>query len=344
MGTDLKDFAAKTEIEFSDLANKRLVVDSMNVIFQFLSSIRQADGSALTDSKGRVTSHLVGLFNRMTRLKKMGIELAFVFDGKRPDLKIKEVERRAEIKKQAQIEYEIAKEREDLASMKKYASRTSHLTKEMIEEAKKLLDALGFPIIQAPSEGEAQAAHMVKKGDFYAEVSQDYDCLLFGVPRMIQNLTISERKKTKNKLSYEKVRPIIIDLKQTLEQNGLTQDQLIVLGILIGTDFNIGGIKGIGPQKGLKLVKQFGNDFDALFTEVKWSESFGIEWKVVFDTLKHMPVTDDYELRWKPINREHVIQLLVDEHEFSRERVENTLDELEDMDKKGKQKGLGDFF
>ncbi len=344
MGTDLKDIANREEIEFSDLAGKKLVVDSMNVIFQFLSSIRQMDGSLLTDSKGRTTSHLIGLFSRMTRLKKLGIDLAFVFDGKKPDLKKKEVERRAELKKQAQAEYEIAKEREDVEAMKKYASRTSALTKEMIEESKELLEALGFPVIQAPSEGEAQAAHMVKKGDFYAEVSQDYDCLLFGVPRMIQNLTISERKKSKNKLSYEKVRPVIVDLKKTLSENDLTQDQLIVMGILVGTDFNIGGVRGIGPKNALKLVKKHGKDFEKLFEEAEWNKHFDLDWKIVFDTIKHMPVTDEYKLKWNKVNREKVIELLVEKHEFNRERVEKNLDEIEEETKKGKQKGLGDFF
>lgn len=344
MGTDLKDLASRKEIEFSDLQGKRLVVDSMNVIYQFLSSIRQMDGSLLTDSKGKTTSHLVGLFSRMTKLKKVGMELAFVFDGKKPELKKHEVARRQEVKKQAQVEYEIAKEREDVAAMKKYASRTSQLTKEMIEESKELLEALGFPVIQAPSEGEAQAAFMVKQGDFYAEVSQDYDCLLFGVPRMVQNLTLSERKKSKNKLSYEKTKPVVIELKDTLKENDITQDQLIALGLLVGTDFNIGGIKGIGPQKGLKLVKQFGEDFDSLFNEVKWNDFFDFEWKDAFDTIKHMPVTKDYELKWKKINREKVIEILVEKHEFSRERVENNLDELEEMQSSGKQKGLGDFF
>jgi flap endonuclease-1 len=344
MGTDIKDLAARKEIEFEDLSGKKLVVDSMNVIFQFLSSIRQRDGSLLTDSKGRTTSHLLGLFSRMTRLKKMGMDLAFVFDGKKPELKLKEVERRAEVKKQAMVEYEIAKERKDLAAMKKYAARTSILTREMIEESKRLLDALGFPVIQAPSEGEAQAAFMVKNGDFYAEVSQDYDCLLFGVPRMVQNLTISERKKTKNKLSYEKVKPVVVDLKDTLENNKITHDQLIVIGLLVGTDFNIGGVKGIGPHKALKLIKKHGNNFDALFEEVEWHKYFDFKWKEVFDLIKNMPVTEDYGLKWKPIDRDAVVKLLVEEHEFNRERVKKTLDELEELDKKGKQKGLGEFF
>lgn len=344
MGTDLKDIAARKEIEFKDLAGKKLVVDSMNIIYQFLSSIRQRDGSLLMDSKGRTTSHLVGLFSRMTRLKKMGMELAFVFDGKRPDLKKAETERRAALKKKAIAEYKIAKEREDVEAMKKYAARTSILTKEMVEESKELLDALGFPVIQAPSEGEAQAAFMVKNKDCFAEVSQDYDCLLFGVPRFVQNLTISEHKKTKGKLSYEKVKPVIIDLNETLEKNKINQDQLIVLGLLVGTDFNIGGVKGIGQKNALKLIKKHGKDFDALFKEAEWSKHFSFSWKTAFDTIKHIPVAKDYKLRWKEVDRDKIINLLVEKHEFGRERVEKVLGELEEQAKKGKQKGLGDFF
>ncbi len=344
MGTDLKDIAARKEIEFSDLKGKKLVVDSMNVIYQFLSSIRQRDGSLLSDSKGRTTSHLVGLFNRMSRLKKMGIELVFVFDGKKPVLKKEETERRAELKKKAMAEYEIAKEREDISAMKKYAARTSLLTKEMVEESKELLSALGFPIVQAPSEGEAQAAFMVKNSDCFAEVSQDYDCLLFGVPRFVQNLTVSEHKKLKGKLAYEKIKPVMIDLKETLENNKLTQDQLIVIGLLIGTDFNIGGVKGIGPKNAVKLVKKHGNDFNSLFKEVEWGKYFDFSWKTAFETIKNMPVTKNYELEWKPVDKDKVVKLLVEKHEFNRERVEKNLDELEEEAKKGKQKGLGDFF
>jgi flap endonuclease-1 len=218
------------------------------------------------------------------------------------------------------------------------------LTKEMIEESKELLSALGFPVIQAPSEGEAQAAFMVKQGDFFAAVSQDYDCLMFGVPRVVQNLTLSERKKSKNKLSYEKVKPVIVNLKETLEKNETTQDQLIVMGLLIGTDFNIGGIKGIGPQKALKLVKKHGNNFEDLFKEVEWNKFFDFEWKEAFDTIKHMPVTEDYSIKWNKLDRKRVIELLVEKHDFGRERVENTLDELEEMETTGKQKGLGEFF
>ena len=176
MGTKLKDLVVKKEISINDLSQKKLVVDTYNMLYQFLATIRTYDGSQLTDSHGNITSHLTGLFSRTTNLTQQGLKLAFVFDGKPPILKKAEQERRKEAKEKAQEEYEIAKEREDVEGMKKYAARTSRLTPEMVEEAKKLVHALGLPVVDAPSEGEAQAARMVNQGDAYAEISQDYDC------------------------------------------------------------------------------------------------------------------------------------------------------------------------
>ena len=190
MGVNLKDLIVKKEVSIQDLAGKKVVVDGNNILYQFLATIRQQDGTPLMDSKGNITSHLNGLFYRTTKLMQSGIKPCFVFDGKAPDLKFAERERRAGLKKEAAKLYEDAKSREDVDDMKKYGMRTSRLTKEMIAEAAELLDALGLPVVFAPSEGEAQAAYMAKQGDVYAEISQDYDCLLFGVPRMIQNLTI----------------------------------------------------------------------------------------------------------------------------------------------------------
>jgi flap endonuclease-1 len=342
MGVNLKDLTKGREITFAELKGKRLAVDAFNILYQFLSTIRGYDGTLLMDSKGNVTSHLSGLFSRSTKLMQKGIRLAFVFDGEAPDLKKKERERRRALKEEAQREYEVAQREGNIEDMKKYAQRTARLDKEMIEEAKKLIAALGMPVIQAPSEGEAQAAYMVKKGDLDAEISQDFDCLLFGVPRFIQNLTISQRRKKTSKLSYETIKPREITLKDTLEELGITHDQLIVVGILVGTDFNVGGVKGIGPKKALSLVKEYGEDFDTLFKNVNWE--FEYSWKDVFNLFKNMPVTDEYTLDWKPINREEVIRILVHEHDFNKQRVIDTLNALEKEQKKLAQKGLGAFF
>jgi len=344
MGVNFKDLVVKKEVSITGLSNKKLVVDGNNVLYQFLSTIRQADGTPLMDSNGNITSHLNGLFYRTTKLMHNGIQLVFVFDGVPPVLKKAETDRRAGVKEEARQMYETAKQAGNVEEMKKYSMRTSKLTKEMIAEAMELLSALGLPVCKAPSEGEAQAAYMARHGDVFAEISQDYDCLLFGVPRMVQNLTISERRKKKDKLSYETVKPQMIELEPNLKELGISQDQLIALGILVGTDFDIGGIKGIGPKKALDLVRQHGLDFDQLFETVKWNEHFDYSWKDVFNLFKDMPVEKNYSLQWKEIDCDKVIEVLCEKHDFSKLRAIDTLDNLSKAQTKLAQKGLGDFF
>ena len=344
MGTNLKDIIIKKEIDLDFLKDKKLVIDAHNVLYQFLTTIRQNDGSLLMDSQGRTTSHLTGLYSRTLKLMQKGIKVAFVFDGQPPELKKKERERRGDLKKEAEIKYKEAASQENIENMKKYAARTTRLTKEMIEESQQLITALGLPIIQAPSEGEAQAAYMVNKGDAFASVSQDYDSLLFGTKMLVRNLTVSEKRKLPNKLAYETIKPELLSITENLNHLGIDQEQLIVLGMLVGTDFNIGGIKGIGPKNALKLVKQYGKNFDELFKETKWNDYFDIKWQEVYNTIHDMPTTDNYELNWKEINTEKTIKLLCDEHDFSKERVESALSKLTKETEKNRQKSLGDWF
>lgn len=344
MGTPITDILITKEITVDDLKDKILAVDSYNMLYQFLSSIRQPDGTPLKDSKGRVTSHLIGLFSRITKLMIMGLKFVFVFDGIVPDLKKAERERRKKLKLQADKLYEEAKQKEDIAGMKKFASRTSRLTHDMIDEAKTLIKALGMPIVDAPSEGEAQASHMVAKGDCYAIVSQDTDSLIFGAPLVVKNLTLSGRRKATKTLAYKTVNPELISLADNLNNLKLNQDQLIVLAMLAGTDYNIGGVKGIGPKKGINLLLLHGNDFDKLFEEADWKENFDFDWKVIFNLIKEMPVKDDYELEWSNVDRDAVVKLLVEEHDFGQERVNKVIDKLLKGKQDKKQKGLGDFF
>jgi len=180
MGCQISELLTKKNITIKDLYGKVIAVDAHLFLYQFLTTIRQQDGSLLTDSKGNITSHLSGLFNRTIKLIDYGLNLVYVFDGKVPDLKHEELEKRKKIKIKAQHEYEDAAKRMDIEEMRKYAARTSRLTLTMITEAKKLLAALGVPVIVAPSEGEAQAAFMVSNNDAYAVASQDADALLFG--------------------------------------------------------------------------------------------------------------------------------------------------------------------
>ena len=344
MGVKIFELVPAREIELDSLAGKTLAVDSSLFLYQFLTTIRQRDGTLLMDSKGNVTSHLAGLFNRTVKLMEKQIGLAFVFDGKPPELKNREKERRAGLKQEAEAKYKIAVEKKDIDEMKKYAARTTRLTHEMVKEAKELIQALGLPVVQAPSEGEAQAAHLVKKGDAYAVASQDADSLMFGASRLVRNLAITGRRKKAGKIGFETVRPEIIELQEVLNSMGIDNDQLIALGMLIGTDYNIGGIKGVGPKNGLKLVKEHKKDFDALFKKAEWDKHFGFPWTDVFYTIKKMPVESKYDLAQAPVDREKVSEILVEKHDFSPERVNSALDKLLKAREKKKQKGLAEWI
>lgn len=338
MGLKISDLVPKKELTWEDLANKTIAVDASQMIYQFASSIRQPDGTPLMDSQGRMTSHLVGIFSRVSNLLEKNIKLCFVFDGKPPILKIKEQEERALRKRIAEEKLEKAREEEDFEAVQKYSKQTVRLTKELVEESKLLLRNMGMPVIQAPSEAEAQASYMCAQGDVWAVASSDYDCLVYGAPRLIMNLTLSTKKKLPSG-TYVSVHPELVELKEVLDHLGINQDQLLAIALLTGTDYNIGGVKGIGPKNALRLVKEF-RSFDKIFSEVKAD----FNWKQIYAVFKSMPVMPNYQLKWSSPDEESIKKLLIDEHDFSQERVENTLDKLRKSKEVRTQRGLSDFF
>ena len=343
MGLKFKDLVVKEEIAISDLKGKVVAIDSMNLLYQFLTTVRSADGSPLTDQYGNVTSHLIGLFNRTTSLMEQGLKLVFVFDGKAPEIKRRTLEKRTAVKKEASLRLKEAEEAGNIEEMRKFASRTVVLTKEMILSAKKVIEVLGLPIVQAPSEGEAQTAYMVKKGDAYASISQDYDNLIFQCPTLVRNLSIAGRRKMSGRFAYQTVKPELISLRKVLDNLKLNLEQLIILAILVGTDYNPGGVKGIGPKTALKLLQEFGTNFETIFKKVDWEKHYpDLSWKDIFNIIKGMPVTDDYVLEWKSVGTNEVIELLVEKHGFSEDRVRSKLEKLKK--EKTQQKGLGSYF
>ena len=278
MGLQIGEIVPRHYVKFEDLKGKIIAVDAFNAIYQFLSSIRQPDGTPLMDKKGKTTSHLSGLFYRNIALLSEGIKLVYVFDGEYHKLKGRTHEHRADAKLAAQEKYEKAKEDEDIEAMGKYARGFVKLDEEKVEESKKLL---GIAVVQAPGEGEMQCAQIVKDGEAYAVGSQDYDALVVGGTRLIQNLTLSRRRKTVS--GYVDIAPEVIEYSSVLQELGVDPDQLISLAILVGTDFNPGGVKGIGPKKALALVKQKKYPVE-IFREVEHQLDFN--WQEVFEIFK----------------------------------------------------------
>jgi len=327
MGVKISELVDKRDLKWDELSGKSLAVDASNVLFQFTSSIRQADGTPLMDSNGRVTSHLVGLFFRVPNLLQKGITPVFVFDGEAPALKEKTRAMRRQVKDRAREKYTKAVLEEDQEAEGKYARQFSYVTGDMFQESQELLAALGLPVVQAPSEAEAQCAYMAKKKVVWASASQDYDSLLFGAPRLVLNLTLSQKRKIAGG-KYVYISPYLVELKDVLAKLELNQDELIVLGILVGTDYNPGGVHGIGPKKALKLL-QGGKKFDAIFKELETD----FDWKEIFDTFKKIPV-EDVSLHAGKLDVDKVKEILVDRHDFSEERVDSTLAKIRSVTSK----------
>lgn len=339
MGVDLGELVDRKEIEFADLNDKEIAVDAMNTLYQFLSIIRQRDGTPLKDSSGNVTSHLSGLFYRNINLVENNIRPVFVFDGKAPDLKEKETTKRRKKREEAKEEWKRLKEEGKISEAYSKATQSSKVTGDMIEESKELLEVMGLAYVQAPSEGEAQAAHMVNQGQVYAVGSQDWDCLMFGAERMVKNLTTRKKRKTSSG-GQKEISTELIELENVLEQLEISHEKLIWMGVLMGTDFNPDGIHGIGPKTALKIVKQ-NESWEEVMEEdkVEWESDNSPE--AIIDFLKNPPVVEE-DYSFSDPDPERIREILVDKHDFSEDRVNSGIDKLEKA-LESRQSGLDSF-
>jgi len=326
LGVNLRDLVPKKTVELKDLSGKSIAIDAYNALYQFLAIIRQPDGTPLKDSQGRITSHLSGLLYRTANLVELGIKPIYVFDGVPPALKEAEIKRRMRMKEEALEKYEKAIKEGKIEEARMYAQATATLKDYMAEDAKRLLNLMGIPWVQAPSEGEAQAAYLAKKGDADYCASQDYDSLLYGAPRLVRNVTISGRRKLPRKPVYVEVKPEIVELKEVLETLGITHEQLVDIGILVGTDYNPEGVKGIGPKTALKLIKEHGS-LEKVLPQLKEAE-FPVPPEKIREIFLKPKVTDNYQIEWREPDIEGAIAFLCGERDFSEDRVRKALEKI----------------
>lgn len=342
MGVNISEIIPKKEIEIHDLKGKVVAIDAYNTLYQFLTSIRQMDGTPLQDKEGNITSHLSGLFYRNINLLQEGVKLVYVFDGKTPELKKKELEKRRAQKVKAQAKFDEAKKVNDTQSMRKYASQFVKMTDQIIEESKQLLDALGIPVIQAPGEGEAESSYLAKKGKVWAAASQDFDSLLYATPYLVRNLTLSRRRKSSSGI-YVDVKIELIEFEQVLNKLDVNLEQLICLAILVGTDYNPGGVKGMGQKRALEFVQRYKIPSE-IFKAVKNSDKYELDfdWNEIFAQFYDYEHNSP-EIEFKPFNEEKIIELL-EKRDFSIERIKSGIEKLRTIEEEKKQKGLGEFF
>ena len=341
MGVGLGDLVEAKEVKLTDLAGRIIGIDGYNVSYQFLTRIRQkGTGETLRDSKGRVTSHLSGLFYRTSNLIEAGIKPLFVWDGKPPKLKERTVTERRVIREKAARKWVEALEKGEKKEAFAYAQASSTLTRDMVAESIQLLDYMGIPSIQAPSEGEAQLAAMAVRGDVWAGASQDWDSLLFNSPRLVRNLSLTGQRKIPRKNVYVEIKPELVELDRVLRALEISREQLIIVGILVGTDYNP-GIKGVGPKTALRLVKEH-RTLDRVLANVKWESD--VDAGEVFNFFLNPPATEASAIRWKEPDVDKLVGFMVEEHDFSRDRVVKVAKILRENLLKKREKTLESFF
>lgn len=334
MGVDLKGLVTREKTKLEAFSSKVIAIDAYNTIYQFLSIIRGPDGTLLSDYQGRVTSHLSGLFYRNVNFLSLAIKPVYVFDGKPPSLKSAEIQRRKQIKKEAIIKYEKAVAERNFEDMRKYAQQTTVMQDTMVDDAKHLLNLFGIPFIEAPSEGEATAAYLTQTDQAYAAASQDYDSILFGAKRLVRNFTNSGRRKIPNRNTYIEIEPEIIESQKVLDELGVTREQLVDIGILVGTDFNPDGFERIGPKTALKLIKENGKLENITQIQDKLAE---IDYQQIRKIFLEPKVAKIPEIKFGTINYDEIVRYLSEERSFSKERLETSLNRLQKAAEKRSQ-------
>jgi len=323
MGINLRPLLEPKRVTLEGLSGKIIALDAYNIIYQFLASIRMKDGQPLKDERGNIVSHLMGLLARTANLLEGGIKPVFVFDGKPHSLKDSTITYRVMRKQEAMVDWKRALEEGDLERARSKAQQTSHFTHEMARETQYAIELMGLPWVQAPSDGEAQASYMTARGDVYATGSQDFDSILFGSTRLLRNITISGRRKLPGKHQYATVHIEEITLEEMFERLEITREQLVDMAILMGTDFNE-GIKGIGPKKSLKLLKEYGN----LEKVMEEKELVIDHYDEIRNIFLNPGIVDDYHLAWKRPRMDKLRELYVEIHQFKEATISKYLDKM----------------
>lgn len=308
------------EYTLQQLFNRKIAIDASTSLYQFLIAVRSdAMGSQLTNASGETTSHLMGMFYRTIRLVEAGIKPIYVFDGKAPGAKARELAKRGEKRQEATESLAEAKETGNEESLLKFAKRTVRVTRQHNEDCQKLLTLMGIPWVQAPGEAEAQCAEIVKGGLAYAVGSEDLDTLTFAAPILMRHLTFSEARKM----------PITeFSLSAVLEGMDLTMDMFIDLCILLGCDY-CESIKGIGPKKALDLIREYKNietilaNIDTEKYKVPENWEFA-EARELFKSPNVTPATDEdlnKLIRWGQPDVEGIVNFMVNDNGFKYENV-----------------------
>ncbi|KAG5268901.1 hypothetical protein AALO_G00217710 [Alosa alosa] len=329
--------AAIKEQDIKSFFGRKIAIDASMCIYQFLIAVRQ-DGNVLQNDDGETTSHLVGLFYRTIRMLDNGIKPVYVFDGKPPQLKSGELEKRTERRAEAEKQLAQAQEAGEQENIDKFTKRLVKVTKQHNDECKKLLSLMGVPYVEAPCEAEASCAALVKAGKVFATATEDMDGLTFGTNVLLRHLTASEAKK----LPIQE-----FHFSRILQEIGLSHEQFIDLCILLGCDY-CGTIKGVGPKRAIDLIKQHGSIEEILenIDLKKYPPPEDWLYKEARRLFLEPEVVDSstVDLKWNEPDEEGLIKFMCNEKQFNEERIRNGCKKIMKSRQGSTQGRLDTFF
>eukprot|EP00916_Digyalum_oweni_P002813 GHVL01005216.1.p1 GENE.GHVL01005216.1~~GHVL01005216.1.p1 ORF type:complete len:527 (-),score=149.80 GHVL01005216.1:277-1815(-) len=329
------------ETKYDAYTGRKLAIDASTSLYQFMIAIRDGEQFAnLTNEAGEITSHLSGMLSRTVKLLEHGIKPVYVFDGVPPDMKRDELRKRSSKRNDATESLENAIEDGDQNEIKKFTQRTVRVTKKQNQDVQNLLTLMGLPVVDSPSEAEAQCARMARAGVVYAAATEDMDALTFSAPILVRNLNFSEAGK--NKKGVLEVR-----LDVALEELEINMDQFIDFCILCGCDY-CGTIRGIGPNKAFDLIKKYINIDDVMkaLDPEKYPPPESWEYAKARELFRNPEIADPekIEIEWKDPDYDGLKKFLVEENNFSEVRIDNFLKRLKDSRSKTSQMRLENFF
>lgn len=335
MGVKIKDIVLRKEIEHSDLEGSVIAVDAPNLIMQVLnfSYIRKGpfESNYMLDQTRRPISHLYGLLYRVSFFYMKKMLPIFCFDGRVHPYKRKIT--RDELRNFLHHKklYEDAIEKKEFDKAQSIATGRDFMWVNTIQESKKLLSYMGVPIIESPSSAESQCAKLVKDKVADLAVTQDFDCMLFGCPRQVQNLSKTSSRKVQGTSKYVKIKPVMIDLSENLKKLGIDLFQLIDAAILIGTDY-CKGVSKIGSKTALTLIKKHGNIENIISTNKQKFDFSHLYNKRIMEVRKIFlfpEVLSKYPyFKWTLPNVDKIVDFLSHDHHLNSKRVEENSGKL----------------
>lgn len=300
------------EKEIEEFRNKKIAIDVSILLYQVVISVRNT-GSDLTNKKGEVTSHILGLFNKTIKMLENKIIPIYVFDGKPPVLKKKVLDIRRSIRRKAEEKMELAETEEEKI---KYFKRSVSISRKQLDECKELLDFMGIPYVNAPEEADSQCAWLAEQNLVYAVLTEDMDILTFGSPKVVRNLT-SQKKK-----------PIELNLSKIQNKFGWTHNNFIEICVLFGCDYS----EHITDINFLKLFHEYQKNKNIYNVLSKLNKKIDAKESIMY--FKNPIIDKDVgSLNIKEINYENLENLLVNKYGLIKYKIKKKINILKQFNK-----------